>query len=209
MSFERRTNSTLLSRFQFALVALATLGLITACNKKNDDRAQYATDGNVETDGSIATSNTIVNGIPLNMSVSNIQKTSAATAQGYNLMNGYNNYQLTGVQFTVNINGVASNLTVQPKLAGTVNNTQTPYSQLSAYNVYYDARCMEVTCTNVYLVLWVTMQNSQQQSWKQMGIYKNMQENKIGSSIVREGIASSLPTIDTMIQQLQSVYENR
>jgi len=42
-----------------------------------------------------------------------------------------------------------------------------------------------------------------------MGIYKNMQENKIGSSVVNQGPASQLPTMDVVIQQLQSLYENR
>lgn len=200
------------SRFSFLLATVVTLSLMLACNKKDDNgRPDYATSGNVETDGSIVNSNTMVNGVPINMSVSNIQKSNNTTVntQSYNVLNNYNTYQLQPLQLTLNINGVASNLQIQPSLVGMQTNTQTPYTVLSAYSVYYDAKCIDVACSNAYIVLWVSMQNAQQQGWKQMGIYKNMQDNKVGSSIVNQGIASQLPTMDVVIQQLQSLYENR
>lgn len=199
-------------RFSFLLATVVTLSLMVACNKKDDNgRPDYATSGNVETDGSIVNSNTMVNGVPINMSVSNIQKSNNTTvnAQSYNVLNNYNTYQLQPLQLTLNINGVASNLQIQPSLVGMQTNTQTPYTVLSAYSVYYDAKCIDVACSNAYIVLWVSMQNAQQQGWKQMGIYKNMQENKVGSTIVNQGVASQLPTMDVVIQQLQSLYENR
>ncbi len=202
-------------RFPILLATVVSLGLMLACNKKDDNgRPDYATSGNVETDGSIVNSNTMVNGVPINMSVSNIQKNGNTTTtvnaqQNYNVLNNYNSYQLQPLQLTLNINGVASNLQIQPSLVGMQTNTQTPYTILSAYSVYYDAKCIDVACSNAYIVLWVSMQNAQQQGWKQMGIYKNMQENKIGSSVVNQGPASQLPTMDVVIQQLQSLYENR
>lgn len=206
---EKRHSSN--SRISFLLAAVVTLGLMLACNKKNDNsRPDFATSGNVETDGSIVNSNTIVNGVPINMNVSNIEKSSnSATAQSYNVLNNYNSYQIQGLQLKLNINGVATDLQIQPSLLGMQTNVQTPYIALSAYSVYYDARCVDVACSNAYIVLWVSMQNAQQQGWKQMGIYKNMQENKIGSSMVKQGTSSELPSMDAVILQLQSLYDNR
>lgn len=173
---------------------------LSACGKKEEE-ASVGIVGPVSVSGNIVTSNTMLNGRMANVVISRMESGFGATP-----INGQPNYGgggMSSLLVDISVNGQMRQLSVQ--LNGypqTVNQGMIADVMVSTYGA-----CGDAYCETAYLIVEIRHQSygsQYQMEAKQIGIFKNLREDRVRSSIAVQALdsQSSLYTIQQMMEQL-------
>lgn len=179
-----------------SILAMALATVLSACGKKSSNGANVNVSGNIKVSGDGVVSSSNLNGYPLQAGISNIQRSAGGTI--------YNNNGGQYLTFNITVNG--QNLTSQTMPTALNNYSTGQYGSgqtgVSGITVYYHTFCETHLCDTVYMNLYFGSSNSPE--WKQIGLRKNMIENKIVRAIELQGVSQNLIDSQAMIQRLKN-----
>ncbi len=183
------------------LLGFVFSGLV-GCAKGSSSASNIS--GNVSISGSTITSSDTVNGQILNVSVSGLN-------MPYNAFNsGYSGGQGT-LNASVTVNGSVANLPISVVSAASYQGAYSNY--VGPYIVYSTARCVDTTCANVALVIWVSTSQYSNSQLKQIGMIENLSTGTIRAAMEQVGYTSNtgmspvLPSADQLIASMQAVMQ--
>ncbi|PIS11915.1 MAG: hypothetical protein COT73_01455 [Bdellovibrio sp. CG10_big_fil_rev_8_21_14_0_10_47_8] len=187
-------------QIKMAVALFLSLGIsMVACQKKSDSAPSVGIKGDVGVDGGVITSSGVLNGYAASLTVTRIDRTAVNQTMAYSQYG----YPTQTMLVDVNLNGQVTTLTVQ---------ANGPAGQMTLGNMllYYQGRCVDTTCNNFYLGLILGSNASPQMSqWKEVGIYKIMDQNQIGSAVSFVTFQNQLLSMDQLVYELQDAYSRR
>lgn len=168
----------------WTLSLMASISFMVACGGKKDENISRLR-GNITTNGQSLYSNSSLNGRPVQILLSDINR-------------GYGGYST--VSFTAVVNGEQRNLSAYLNNG----NQQPSATSLGGLDIYYSARCADQACDRTALIIWANSRGYPE--WKQMATLKIMSQNVIGSGFEVTGVDQSILSPDQVISELLRLY---
>lgn len=187
-------NQTIL---KVALTSIAMLSLV-ACQPRNDE-ASVNVSGNISASEQSVTSESALNGQPMNLMVTNIGNNSFINGGGWG-------FQVPNIDMTVMINNVGMNIFMTPTMLDNsgsfAENLQ--LRQIGNFQIRHQAICEGLNCESVFINM-ILIPNFGAVEVKQIGIYFSRINRRVLSALEFQGNQVQVMSGVTLINNLRSL----